>query len=153
MEETMKRRVLVMIAVAALLASCGSIQRLQKKEPPPKPFIGTKWTILLDIPLQGTQPWVQFGDGLMDGFGGCNRIAARFVQDTVGSRFIALGRIDRGTKACEQRNQLVEARMLETLQAVSSYRIIADGMTMQGSGGALRMVSDPPYTKEELEKF
>jgi heat shock protein HslJ len=138
------------ILVAILAAGCGS---LQKKEPPPKPFIGTKWSVLLDVPLQGTQPWVQFGDGLMDGFGGCNRIGARYVQDTVGTRFIALGRIDRGTKACDQRNQLVEARVLETLQSVSSYRIIADGMTMQGSAGALKFISDPPYTPEELKKY
>src|SRR5215204_3403405 len=124
---------LVMIAACAALAGCGSLQKLQNKEPPPKPFIGTKWIVQLDVPLQGgTQPWVQFGDGLMEGFGGCNRIAAKYVQDTVGSRFIALGRIDRGTKACEQRNQLVETRVLETLRGVSSYRIIADGMTMQG---------------------
>jgi heat shock protein HslJ len=143
-------RILAMAALVALLCGCGT---LQKREPPPKPFIGTRWIAQLEIPLQGTQPWVQFGDGLMEGFGGCNRIAAKYVQDTVGSRFIALSRIDRGTKACEQRNQLVEQRVLETLQAVSSYRIIADGMTMQGSGGALRFLSDPPYTPEELKKF
>ena len=145
-----KRRALVAIALCAALAGCG---QLQKREPPPKAFIGTKWTVQLDIPLQGTQPWVQFGDGLMEGFGGCNRIAARYVQDTVGSRFIALSRIDRGTKACDQRNQLVEQRTLEVLQSVSSYRIIADSMTMQGSAGALKFISDPPYTPEELKKF
>ena len=144
------RTALVTIAAAAILAGCGT---LQKKEPPPKAFIGTKWTVQLDIPLQGTQPWIQFGDGLMDGFGGCNRIAAKYVQDTVGSRFIALSRIDRGTKACDSRNQLVEQRTLEVLQAVSSYRIIADSMTMQGSAGALRFLSDPPYTPEELKGF
>ena len=147
------KRTLVTIAVCTALAGCGSIQKLQQREPPPKPFIGTKWIVQLDIPLQGTQPWIQFGDGLMDGFGGCNRITARYVQDTVGSRFIALSRIDRGTKACDQRNQLVEQRTLEVLQAVSSYRIIADGMTMQGSAGALRFLSDPPYTPEELKKY
>lgn len=143
------KKTLVTIA-CVLLAGCGS---LQKREPPPKPFTGTKWTVQLELPVQGPQPWLQFGDGLMEGFGGCNRIAAKYVQDTVGSRFIALSRIDRGTKACEQRNQMVEARMLETLQAVSSYRIIADSMTMQGSGGALRFLSDPPYTPEELKKY
>lgn len=143
-------RILAMAALVALVCGCGT---LQKKEPPPKPFIGTRWIVQLEIPLQGTQPWVQFGDGLMEGFGGCNRIAAKYVQDTVGTRFIAIGRIDRGTRACEQRNQLVEQRVLETLQAVSSYRIIADGMTMQGSGGALRFISDPPYTPEGLKKF
>jgi heat shock protein HslJ len=139
-----------LILAALLAAACGT---LQKKEPPPKPFVGTKWVVQLELPVQGPQPWLQFGDGLMEGFGGCNRIAAKYVQDTVGTRFIAIGRIDRGTKACEQRNQLVELRMLETLQAVSSYRIIADGMTMTGSAGSLRFVSDPPYTPEELKKF
>ncbi|HEX5130212.1 MAG TPA: META domain-containing protein [Usitatibacter sp.] len=140
-----------LILVAVLLAACGSMRR---KEPPPKPFVGTKWVMQLEVPIQGgPQPWVQFGDGLMDGYGGCNRIAAKYVQDTVGSRFIAIGRIDRGTKACEQRAQLVERRVLETLQSVSSYRIIADGMTMSGSGGSLRFISDPAYTEEELKKF
>ena len=147
----MKTRTWMLLSAALFAAACGT---LQKKEPPPKPFVGTKWVVQLEVPIQGgPQPWVQFGDGLMDGFGGCNRIAARYQQDSVGTRFIAIGRIDRGTKACEQRAQLVEIRVLETLQAVSSYRIIADGMTMQGSGGALRFISDPPYTEEELKKF
>jgi heat shock protein HslJ len=146
----MKSKTLMLLA-AVLLAACGSLQR---KEPPPKPFVGTKWVVQLEVPIQGgPQPWVQFGDGLMDGYGGCNRIAAKYVQDTVGTRFIALSRIDRGTKACEQRAQLVETRVLEVLQAVSSYRIIADGMTMTGSAGSLRFISDPPYTEEELKKF
>lgn len=146
----MTSKTLVLLAVV-LLAACGSLQR---KEPPPKPFVGTKWVVQLEVPIQGgPQPWVQFGDGLMDGYGGCNRIAAKYVQDTVGTRFIALSRIDRGTKACEQRAQLVEGRVLEVLQAVSSYRIIADGMTMTGSAGSLRFISDPPYTEEELKKF
>ena len=144
----MKRTALIL--AAALVAGCGN---LQKKEPPPKPFVGTKWVVQLEVPIQGEQPWVRFGDGLMDGFGGCNRIGAKYMQDTVGTRFIVLSRIDRGTKACEQRSQLVEQRVLETLQAVSSYRIIADGMTMTGSGGSLKFKSDPPYTPEELKKF
>ena len=46
------------VLVALLAAGCGS---LQKTEPPPKPFIGTKWTVVLELPLQGTQPWLQFG--------------------------------------------------------------------------------------------
>ena len=136
------------LAVAVLAAGCAA----QMKEPPPKPFVGTKWVVQLELPLQsGPQPWVLFGDGIMEGYGGCNRVAARYVQDTVGTRFIAIGRIDRGTKACEQRNQLVEMRVLEALQAVSSYRIIADTMVMQGSGGALKFLSDPPYPPEDTK--
>ena len=135
-----------MVMGAVLLAGCAA----QKKEPPPKPFVGTKWVVQLELPLQtGQQPWFQFGDGLMEGFGGCNRITARYVQDTVGSRFIAIGRLERGTRGCEQRAQMVEMRVLETLQAVSSYTILADAMTMTGSGGSLKFLSDPPYPPEE----
>ena len=140
-------RTALLLAAVVLAAGCGS---LQKKEPPPKPFIGTKWIVQLDLPLQGgPQPYVQFGDGIMEGFGGCNRVTARYREDSVGTRFIVIGRIDRGTRACDQRNQLVEMNVLETLQAVSSYRIIADAMTMTGSAGSLKFISDPPYPPEE----
>ena len=136
----------VALATVFLLVGCAP----KKPEPPPKPFIGTKWVVQLELPIPGDQqPWVRFGDGRMEGFGGCNRIAARFVQDTVGSRFIAIGRIDRGTRACDPANQESEARTLEVLQAVSSYRIVYDLMTMQGSGGALKFQSDPPNPKIE----
>ena len=139
------RYVLLAAVAAVMLAGCAA----KKKEPPPKPFIGTKWVVQLELPVTGEQPWVRFGDGRMEGYGGCNRIAARFVQDTVGSRFIAIGRIDRGTRACEQGNQESEARVLEILQAVSSYVINYDLMTMSGSGGSLKFQSDPPNPKAE----
>ena len=143
-------RAIPIVLAAVLAAGCYT----PKKENPPKPFVATKWVVQLEVPLAGEQPYVRFGDGIMEGFGGCNRIGARYVQDTVGSRFIAIGRIDRGTKACEVRAQQVEARTLEVLQAVSSYTIVTDSMTMTGSGGALKFKSDPPYPpdKEELEK-
>jgi heat shock protein HslJ len=136
---------LVLLA-ASLTAGCAA----QKKEPPPKPFIGTKWVAQLELPIEkGDQPHFRFGDGRMEGFGGCNRVAARFVQDTVGSRFVAIGRIDRGTKACDQGAQNAEVRVLEILQAVSSYAINGDEMTMSGSGGSLKFKSDPPNPKVE----
>ena len=62
----------------------------------------------------------------MEGFGGCNRVAARTVQDTVGARSIAIGRIERGTRGCDASAQNAEARVLEILQSVSSYNIIID---------------------------
>lgn len=135
------RLILATAALAVLAAGCGS---LQKKEPPPKPFVGTKWVVVLELPVPGEQPWLRFGDGRMEGFGGCNRIAARYVQDTVGSRFIAVGRIDRGVKPCDAGTQAAEARVLEVLQAVSSYTITVDTMVMSGSAGALNFKSDPP---------
>jgi heat shock protein HslJ len=126
--------------IAAFLGACG----LQKKEPTPKPFHGTRWVVQLELPVSGEQPWLRFGDGRMEGFGGCNALLARYVQDTVGARAIAVGRIDRGTRACDPATQLSETRMLEALQAVSSYTIVVDALTMSGSGGTLKLRSDPP---------
>ena len=142
------RPALIAATAALFLAACAA----QKKEPPPKPFVGTKWVVQLELPITGEQPHLRFGDGLMEGFGGCNRLAARYVQDTIGSRFIAIGRIDRGTKACEQRAQAAESRLLEALQGSSSYTIVTDAMTMSGSGGSIKFKSDPPYPDEEAEK-
>jgi heat shock protein HslJ len=129
------------ILLAMLLGACGLAP---KPEPPPKPFIGTKWVVQLELPVQGEQPWVRFGDGRMEGFGGCNRINARYGEDSVGARSIVIYRIDRGTKGCDSGTQMAEARVLEVLQSVSSYHITIDLLVMAGSGGALKFRSDPP---------
>lgn len=135
-----------LLAVATILALCACAA--PKREPPPKPFVGTKWQVQLELPIEGEQPHFRFGDGRMEGFGGCNRIAARYVQDTVGSRFIAIGRIESGTKVCDASKLAAERRMLEVLQAVSSYTIVADRLTMTGSAGTLKFRSDPPHEEK-----
>ena len=133
------KRILVLIAALAA-AACS----LPQKEPPPKPFTGTRWIVVLELPLAGEQPNFRFGDGRMEGFGGCNRINARYGEDSVGARSIVIYRIDRGTKGCDSGTQMAEARVLEVLQSVSSYHIVVDLLTMAGSGGALKLRSDPP---------
>ena len=135
-----------LLAVATILALCAC--SAPKREPPPKPFVGTKWQVQLELPIDGEQPHFRFGDGRMEGFGGCNRIAARYVQDSVGSRFIAIGRIDSGTRVCDSSKLAAERRMLEVLQSVSSYSITADRLTMSGSGGTLKFRSDPPHEEK-----
>ena len=134
------RRLLAVAIPAILAVACAA----PKKEPPPKPFVGTKWVAMLELPVPGEQPWFRFGDGRMEGFGGCNRVAARYLQDSVGARSIALGRIDRGTRGCDPGTREAEARVLEVLQSVSSYSIVIDTLTMSGSGGTLKFRSDPP---------
>jgi len=133
------------LVLALLAAACAT----QKKEPPPKPFAGTKWVVQLELPIPGEQPYFRFGDGRMEGFAGCNRVAARYVQDSVGARAIAIGRIDRGTRACDRGAQAAEIGVLQVLQSVSSYAILGDAMTMTGSAGSLRFRSDPPSPKVE----
>jgi heat shock protein HslJ len=119
-----------------LAAACGS---LQKKEPPPKPFAATHWVVVLERPLPGEAPWFVFGDGHMDGFGGCNKVGARYVQDSVGARYLSIGRLEMGRHACDPQSQAAESRILETLQGVSSYTITADTMKMSGSAGTLTL--------------
>ena len=131
---------IAIFVLAVLAAGCAA----RSKEPPPKPFVGTKWVVQLQLPVQGEQPWLRFGDGRMEGFGGCNRISSRYGEDMVGARAIVIYRIDRGMKGCDAGTQLAEARLLEVLQSVSSYNIVIDELTMSGSGGVLRFKSDPP---------
>jgi heat shock protein HslJ len=137
----MSLRLGTLVLLAAFVAGCGA---MKSKEPPPKPFIGTKWVVVLELPVQGEQPWLRFGDGRMEGFGGCNRIASRYGEDMVGARAIVIYKIDRGTRGCDPSTQLAEARLLEVLQSVSSYNITIDQLVMSGSGGVIRLKSDPP---------
>lgn len=125
---------LALAAALVLAAGCAS----PPKEPPPKPFVGTRWEVLLELPLEGQQPNMRFGDGRVEGFGGCNKFAARYVQDTVGARAIAIGRIEVDRRLCDPGPQKAEDRMLEVLQSVSSFSVTGNILTMSGSGGTLR---------------
>jgi heat shock protein HslJ len=136
------------ITILLLAAACAT----PKKEPPPKPFAATRWELVMEVPLPGEQPNFRFGDGRMEGFAGCNQVTARYVQDTVGARAIAIGRLEVGRRACDVGARAAEARLLEVLQAVSSYTIVGDTMTMTGSAGALRFRAPPsPDAKPEAK--
>ena len=132
-------RYLLAAAMLPLVIGCAAT----RKEPPPKPFVGTRWEAILELPMPGEQPNFRFGDGRMEGFGGCNRLSARYVQDTVGARAVVIGRIETGMRSCDPGVQAAESRMMEVLQAVSSYTITADSMTMTGSGGSLKFRALP----------
>jgi heat shock protein HslJ len=129
----MKYRIAAALCAVAL-AGCAAT----KKEPPPKPFAGTRWEVVLELPLEGEQPHFRFGDGRVEGYAGCNHVNARYIQDTVGARAIVIGRIESGRRACAPGLRAAEERVLEVLQAVSSYTITVDTMTMTGSAGTLK---------------
>jgi heat shock protein HslJ len=124
---------LALAATFALIAGCATAP----KEPPPKPFIGTQWQVVLELPLAGEQPNMRFGDGRVEGFGGCSKFSAPFVEDTVGARAIVIRKIFVDRRLCEPGPRAVEAHMLEVLQSVSSYSVTGSTMTMTGSGGTL----------------
>ena len=123
------------VLAAFVVSACAGYGQ---KEPPPKPFLATKWQLVMDIPPAGELPYVRFGDGRMEGFGGCSRFTSRYIQDAVGARAIAIGRIEVDRRLCDTSAVAAEARMLEVLQVVSSYSVTADMLTMSGSGGTLR---------------
>lgn len=131
----MKLRPLALLSLT-LLAACGT---LSSKEPPPKPFAGTRWDVMLEMPIPGGQPWFRFGDGRMEGFGGCNSVNALYLQDSIGTRTIAIRRIQSGTRACDPALKVVENNILSVLQSVSSYSITGDVMRMSGSGGTIAL--------------
>src|SRR3954469_24795359 len=98
-----------MAAIAVLLlvvAGCAA----SKKEPPPKPFAGTRWEVVVEREStpQRVRPWFVFGDGLLEGFGGCNPVTGRYVQDTVGAGAIAVGRLTVGRGGCDARAQIIQ---------------------------------------------
>ena len=88
---------------------------------------------------------MDFGDGHMQGFAGCNQVTARYVQDTVGARYITLGRIEVGRRTCEADARVAEEHVLSVLQAVTSYT--GEGMVMSGSAGSLKFLALPADAK------
>ena len=137
---------LLAIAAALVLGGCAVAQTWeQNKEPPPKPFVGTRWQVILELPLAGEQPYIRMCDGRLEGFGGCNRINARYLSDAVGARAIAFTAMSVSKRMCDPSTMAAEQRMVDTLQFVSSYTITGSAMTMSGSSGSLKLLAvDPP---------
>jgi heat shock protein HslJ len=131
------------LLIAATLVAAAGCGYNKAKEPPPKPFFGTRWEVVLELPMKGEQPSFRLGDGRIEGFGGCNRFNARYLQDSVGARAIAIGVISTSKRFCDDSTMAAERRVLEVLQSVSSYLIIADTMVMSGSGGSLNLKAVP----------
>jgi heat shock protein HslJ len=136
----LSRRFIALAAGLGLLAGCAT----QPKEPPPKPFAGTRWQVLFEVPLAGEAPSMRFGDGRVVGFGGCNNFAAEIVQDAVGAGAIAIRKIEVDRRLCDAGPRLAEGRMLEVLQSVSSYSITGSILLLEGSGGTLRLRAVEP---------
>jgi len=133
--------------MAAALAVAGCAMYESSKEPPPKPFVGTHWEVVLDLPLKGEQPYMRIGDGRIEGFGGCNNFTGGYLQDSVGARAVAIRALSVSKRLCDASTNAAESRLLETLQSVSSYTIIADTMLLSGSGGTIKLRALPEAKK------
>ena len=133
-------RAIVLSAAACFAAACASSEQ---KEPPPKPFVGTHWRVVLELPVKGEQPNMRFGDGRVEGFAGCSKFSAAYIQDSIGAGALVIRKISVDKRICESGVQAVEDHFLESLQGVQSYKILGDAMQMAGPSGNLKLIAIP----------
>ena len=131
---------LTILAALAVLAACSTPEQ---REPPPKPFVGTHWMVVLELKIPGEQPNMRFGDGRVEGFGGCSKFRAPILQDSVGAGALVVRRLEVDRRICDASVQAAEERVLEILQSIQSYKILGEAMSMSGSAGQLKLIAVP----------
>jgi heat shock protein HslJ len=137
---TVPPRLLVSLA-ALLLSACQAAP--VNREPPPRPFVGTKWLLVTERKVTGEAPFLEFGDGAVSGSSGCNRIMGRYVQDAVGAGAIVFSAIASTKRLCADHSMAVEERLLGVLRSSTSMRVTGDRLRIDGSAGALDFVAEP----------
>lgn len=128
--------------LALLSAACANAPAV--REPPPLPFTGTKWTLVTERKLEGEQPYLEFGDGAVTGFAGCNRIMGRYVQDTIGAGAIVFRTIATSKRMCDDSRMAVEERVIEVLRSSTNVKVTGNTLRIDGSGGKLDFTGPPP---------
>jgi heat shock protein HslJ len=129
-------------AAFAALASCANAPAV--REPPPLPFIGTKWTLVTERKLAGEQPWLEFGDGAVTGFSGCNRIMGRYLQDAVGAGAIIFSTLSTTKRMCEDPLMAIEERMIAVLRSSTNVKVTGNTLRIDGSAGKLDFTAPLP---------
>jgi heat shock protein HslJ len=133
-------RGIILAAATALVAACGTVDQ---KEPPPKPFVGTHWRVVLELPVKGEQPNMRFGDGRVEGFGGCSNFSAAYIEDSMGAGALVIRKIKVDKRICDPGVQVVEDHLIESLESVQSYKILGDAMMMAGPSGNVKLIAVP----------
>jgi len=123
------------LLVLPLLTACPLVP--VKREPPPLPFVGTKWVLVTERKLTSEAPYLEFGDGAVTGFSGCNRIMGRYIQDTVGAGAIVFSSLATTKKMCDGVLMSIEDRMLSVLRSSTNVRVVVDTQRIDGSAGGL----------------
>ncbi|MGE0356137.1 MAG: META domain-containing protein [Burkholderiales bacterium] len=118
-----------------LLAACQFAP--VNREPPPRPFTGTKWMLVTERKTAGEAPYLEFGDGAVTGSSGCNQVRGRYVQDSVGAGAIVFSSIATSRRLCDDVAMAVEERLLAVLRTSTSVRVTGDALRIDGSAGGL----------------
>lgn len=134
------------LVALTLLAGCGS---RPVREPPPLPFTGTKWLLVTERKPVGEAPYLEFGDGAVTGYSGCNRISGRYLQDSVGAGAIVFSTVGASKRLCEDPAMAVEERILAVLRSSTSMKVTANTLRIDGSAGWLSFVADAPPAPAE----
>ncbi len=147
----MRHAVLLRAALAATLAALASCANAPAvREPPPLPFVGTKWTLVTERKLSGEQPYLEFGDGAVTGFSGCNRIMGRYLQDAVGAGAIIFSTLSTTKRMCEDPLMAIEERIIAVLRSSTNVKVTGNTLRIDGSAGKLDFTApmpEPPPAK------
>jgi len=133
-------KVLLALATLTLLAGCS---RHPVREPPPLPFTGTKWMLVTERKPEGDPPYLEFGDGAVTGYSGCNRISGRYLQDSVGAGAIVFSTVGASKRMCADPTMAVEEKLLAVLRSSTSMKVTANTLRIDGSAGALDFLAEP----------
>ena len=142
-------RAILAAALAAHAAACANAPAV--REPPPLPFTGPKWMLVTERKLPGEPAYLEFGDGAVTGFSGCNRVMGRYVQDAIGAGAIIFSTLSTTKRMCEDPVMAVEERMIAVLRSSTSVFVKANTLQLDGSAGTLRFIAAgteaPPLPK------
>lgn len=141
MDAPLSLRAALLAAAGVLLAACQIAP--VKREPPPLPFTGTRWTLVTERKLEGGVPYLEFGDGAVTGYSGCNQVMGRYVQDTVGAGAIIFSSLSSTKRLCDDVRMAIEERMLAVLRSSTNVRVTGNALRIDGSAGALDFTGPP----------
>lgn len=94
--------------------------------------------------VEGAEPTLNFEDGMVHGLAGCNNYFGPF---TLEENKLSFGSLGATLMMCEEELMEIEAAFLESLEAVQSYSILENMMTLQLKDGSM-LVFEPIDSSE-----
>jgi heat shock protein HslJ len=134
-----------MILIAALLAACATAE--QDQSPAGGTALpGTEWVLTSmagNSPIEGTLITLNFGEGSLEGSGGCNTYGGSY---TASEDSLALSELYWTEMACLEPEGILDQELtyLNALNTVASYRVDAGLLALYDEAGTQVLVFGPP---------